>query len=77
MSQIEVQKVQEVQGVQIRLIRGREKEPILRRTALQAAFVVCYLYRGRCPRLLIVVPSRHQSACGSYFTTDKTDRTDE
>ena len=52
MSQIEVQKVQEVQGVQIRLIRGREKEPILRRTALQAAFVVCYLYRGRCPRLL-------------------------
>ena len=23
--------------------------------------------RGRCPRLLIVVPSRHQSACGSYL----------
>ena len=23
--------------------------------------------RGRCPRLLKVVPSRHQSACGSYF----------
>ena len=45
----------------IRLIRGRNK-PILRRTALQAAFVVCYLYRGRCPRLLIVVPSRHRSA---------------
>ena len=33
-------------------------------TALQAAFVVYYLYRGRCPRLLRVVPSRHQSACG-------------
>ena len=43
---------------------GKTEEPILRRTALQAAFVVCYLYRGRCPRLLIVVPSRHQSACG-------------
>ena len=23
--------------------------------------------RGRCPRLLRVVPSRHQSACGFYF----------
>ena len=30
----------------------------------QAAFVVYYLYRGRCPRLLRVVPSRHWSACG-------------
>ena len=59
----------------IRLIRGRNK-PILRRTALQAAFVVCYLYRGRCPRLLRVVPSRHQSASGLYFTTDLTDETD-
>ena len=39
-----------------------DKRPILWRTALQAAFVVCYLYRGRCPRLLKVVPSRHQSA---------------
>ena len=38
--------------------------PFLWRTALQAAFVVCYLYRGRCPRLLMVVPSRHRSACG-------------
>ena len=26
--------------------------------------VVCYLHRGRCPRLLMVVPSRHRSACG-------------
>ena len=33
-------------------------------TRCQAAFVVCYLYRGRCPRLLKVVPSRHRSACG-------------
>ena len=44
-----------------------DERPVLWRTALQAAFVVCYLYRGRCPRLLIVVPSRHQSACGFYF----------
>ena len=49
------------------------------------------LYRGRCPRLLKVVPSRHrsacgmrviwipsrhQSACGFYFITDFTDWTD-
>ena len=27
-------------------------------------FVVCHVYRGRCPRLLMVVPSRHRSACG-------------
>ena len=53
-----------------------DERPILWRTALQAAFVVCYLYRGRCPRLLIVVPSRHQSASGLYFTTDLTNRTD-
>ena len=53
-----------------------DKRPILWRTALQAAFVVCYLYRGRCPRLLKVVPSRHQSASGLYFTTDLTNRTD-
>ena len=66
MAQIEVQGVQEVQEVQIRLIRGREKGPILWRTALQAAFAVCYLYRGRCPRLLRVVPSRHRSA-GEYW----------
>ena len=26
--------------------------------------VVCHINRGRCPRLLKVVPSRHQSACG-------------
>ena len=45
-------------------------------TRFQAAFVVCYLYRGRCPRLLMVVPSRHQSASGLYFTTDLTNRTD-
>ena len=25
--------------------------------------VVCHINRGRCPRLLIVVPSRHRSAC--------------
>ena len=35
----------------IRPIRVRNK-PILWRTALQAALVVCYLYRGRGPRLL-------------------------
>ena len=45
-------------------------------TRFQAAFVVCYLYRGRCPRLLMVVPSRHQSASSLYFTTDLTNRTD-
>ena len=33
-------------------------------TRFQAAFMVCYLYRGRCPRLFMVVPSRHRSACG-------------
>ena len=53
--------------------------------------VVGCLYRGRCPRLLKVVPSRHrsacgmrviwipsrhQSACGFYFITDFTDWTD-
>ena len=27
-------------------------------------FVACHINRGRCPRLLKVVPSRHQSACG-------------
>ena len=64
MTQIEVQEVQEVQIRSIRLIRGRKEEPVLWRTALQAAFVVGYLIRGRCPRLLIVVPSRHQSTCG-------------
>ena len=32
----------------IRPIRVRNK-PILWRTALQAALVVCYLYRGHCP----------------------------
>ena len=53
-----------------------DKRPILWRTVRQAAFVVCYLYRGRCPRLLKVVPSRHQSASGLYFTTDLTDWTD-
>ena len=44
-----------------------DKRPILWRTVRQAAFVVCYLYRGRCPRLLIVVPSRHQSAFRFLF----------
>ena len=33
--------------------------------------VVCYLYRGRCPRLLRVVPSRHRSACGVLPSTLK------
>ena len=41
-----------------------DERSVLWRTALQAAFVVYYLYRGRCPRLLIVVPSRHRSADG-------------
>ena len=58
----------------IRLIRGRNR-PILWRTALQAAFVVCYLYRGRCPRLLRVVPSRHRSACGFFDVTIHPHRT--
>ena len=55
MAQIEVQQVQEVQKVQIhpirliRLIRGREEGPILWRTALQAAFVVGYLYPRALP----------------------------
>ena len=44
-----------------------DERPVLWRTALQAAFVVCYLYRGRCPRLLMVVPSRHQSAFRFLF----------
>ena len=44
-----------------------DERPVLWRTALQAAFVVCYLYRGRCPRLLMVVPSRHRSADGFIF----------
>ena len=44
-----------------------DERPVLWRTALQAAFVVCYLYRGRCPRLLRVVPSWHRSACGSFL----------
>ena len=44
-----------------------DERPVLWRTALQAAFVVCYLYRGRCPRLLKVVTSRHQSASGFIF----------
>ena len=62
MAQIEVQGVQGVQEVQIRpirlirLIRGREEGPILWRTALQAAFVVRYLY----PRAL--PPVTHGSA---------------
>ena len=40
MAQIGVQEVQEVQIRPIRLIRGKTEEPILWRTALQAAFVV-------------------------------------
>ena len=51
------------------------EEPVLRRTALQAAFVVCYLYRGRCPRLLMVVPSRHRSACGENPLTESKTKT--
>ena len=49
----------------IRLIRGRTEEPILWRTALQAEASRWVLIRGRCPRLLMVVPSRQRSACGS------------
>ena len=41
-----------------------KEEPILWRTALQAEASRWVLIRGRCPRLLRVVPSRHQSACG-------------
>ena len=41
-----------------------EREPILWRTALQAEGFGGLYNRGRCPRLLRVVPSRHQSACG-------------
>ena len=48
----------------IRPIRGRTEESILWRTALQAEASRWVLIRGRCPRLLRVVPSRHQSACG-------------
>ena len=29
--------------------------------------MVGYLYRGRCPRLLMVVPSRHQSDYGGII----------
>ena len=50
--------------------------PVLWRTALQAASEDTIYIRGRCPRLLMVVPSRHQSASGLYFTTDLTDETD-
>ena len=50
--------------------------PVLWRTALQAASEDTIYIRGRCPRLLMVVPSRHQSASGLYFTTDRTDETD-
>ena len=46
---------------------GRDSPPVLRRTALQAAFVVCYLYRGRCPRLLfgsaLQAPERMWGTC--------------
>ena len=51
----------------IRIIRGRKKE---RKTHPLAycppgrCLVVCHINRGRCPRLLKVVPSRHRSACG-------------
>ena len=38
--------------------------------------VVCHISEGVAPGYYLVVPSRHQSACGSYFTTDLTDRTD-
>ena len=57
-TQIEVQEVQEVQWVQevqgvrirpIRLIRGKTEEPILWRTALQAAFVVRHESEGVAP----------------------------
>ena len=56
---------------------GSPLKPILWRTALQAGAWWWAVYiRGRCPRLLMVVPSRHQSACGFYFITDFTDWTD-
>ena len=61
MAQIEGQWVQWVQIRPIRLIRGKTEEPVLRRTALQAEAWWAIYIRGRCPRLLIVVPSRHRS----------------
>ena len=57
--------------------KDKINQPILWRTALQAASEDTIYNRGRCPRLLMVVPSRHQSASGSFFTTDYADRTDE
>ena len=66
MAQIEVQEVQEVQWVQwvqirpIRPIRGKKSSGVL--PSRQRLGDRC-LVRGRCPRLLKVVPSRHQSAC--------------
>ena len=60
----------------IRPIRVRNK-PILWRTALQAALVVCYLYRGRCPRLLFGSALQAPECLWFYsFTTDLTDWTD-
>ena len=46
--------------------KDKRNQPILWRTALQAASVDTIYIRGRCPRILMVVPSRHQSASGYY-----------
>ena len=67
MTQIEVQKVQEAQWVQIRpirLIRGRKRSLSSGVLPSRQRFGGRALIRGRCPRLLKVVPSRHRSVCG-------------
>ena len=44
-----------------------DKPLVLWRTASRQRYSGVSYIRGRCPRYLKVVPSRHQSACGSYF----------
>ena len=56
MAQIEVQKVQEVQGVQIRLIRGREKGPIL-------------FFSSYCHRTCLMTPFLPQCTAGADART--------
>ena len=59
-------------------LRDTDLSPVsvLWRTALQAATEDTIYIRGSCPRILMVVPSRHRSASGLNFTTDLTDETD-
>ena len=61
MAQIEVQWVQWVQISPISPISGKKSCGIL---PSRQRFGGRALIRGRCPRLLKVVPSRHRSACG-------------